>query len=89
MNEDDKYSISDLIGFGIEQKPIEFSSAFDSLITGRIAAAVDDRKQYLAQNVFSAGPEDPDEQDDTNWDDDDLEFEDDDDSADEEEGEDE
>ena len=89
MNEDDKYSIRDLIGFGIEQKPIEFASAFDSLIADRISAAVDDRKQQLAQTVFSAGPEDPDEEDDTDWDDDDLEFEDDEDSEDEQEEEDE
>lgn len=77
MSEDNKYTINDLISFGVEQKPVEFSDAFNSLIVDKLNAAVDYRRQEVAQSMF-AGPEDPDEEDD-GWDDDieDEDFEDD------------
>lgn len=49
-------SVQDLISFSYEQKPIEFQQAFDTLIAGKIAAAVDNKKIEVAQSMFSDQP---------------------------------
>jgi hypothetical protein len=53
---DNEVSVQDLISLSYEQKPIEFQQTFDSLIAGRIAAAVNDRKMQIAQTMFSDQP---------------------------------
>ena len=53
---DNEFSVQDLISLSYEQKPIEFQQAFDSLIAGRIAAAVDNKKVEVAQTMFNDQP---------------------------------
>jgi hypothetical protein len=50
-------TVNDLISLSYDQKPIEFQQAFNSLISGRIAQAVSDRKVEVAQNMFKAEEE--------------------------------
>lgn len=53
-----EYTTSDLVKFSLDQKPIEFENAFKSLLTDRIAMAVDDKKTEMAKTVFSGQEED-------------------------------
>ena len=53
---ENEVSVQDLISLSYEQKPIEFQNAFDSLLAGRIANAVDNRKMEIAQSMFSDQP---------------------------------
>jgi hypothetical protein len=53
-----EYTTSDLVKFSLDQKPIEFEDAFKSLLTDRIAMAVDDKKIEMAKTVFSGQEED-------------------------------
>jgi hypothetical protein len=46
-------TLADLIRFSSEQKPIEFGSAFNSLIANRIEAAIDTKKIEVAQAMFN------------------------------------
>lgn len=50
--ETDKYNVSDLVVSAIDQKPIEFENAFNSIITDRIATAVNDRKIEVSNSMF-------------------------------------
>lgn len=49
--------IADLIGYAVNQNPIEFQQTFNDIVTDRLAQAVDARKIELAQNVFKDAPE--------------------------------
>ena len=53
---DNDISVQDLISLSYDQKPVEFQQAFDSLIAGRITAAVDNKKIEVAQSMFSDQP---------------------------------
>lgn len=48
-----EYKVSDLINFSSSQQPLEFKDAFDSLITKRIEAAVNDRKIEIAKSLYN------------------------------------
>jgi hypothetical protein len=48
-----EYSLSDLIRFSSEQKPIEFGTAFNSLLTSKIESEIDARKIEVAQAMFN------------------------------------
>lgn len=50
--ETDKYNVSDLVVSAIDQKPIEFENAFNSIVTDRIATAVNDRKIEVSNSMF-------------------------------------
>jgi hypothetical protein len=54
MTEENPYTVQDLISLSYEQKPIDFSDAFNSLISNKIADAIDDRKLEVAQTMFAA-----------------------------------
>jgi len=64
-----EFNVSDLIAMSYNQKPIDFEQAFGSLITDRLAQAVETKKTEIAQSMFK-GPEPEDEDDDEEeWDD--------------------
>jgi hypothetical protein len=44
--------IDDLIGFAADEKPVEFQQTFTDIVTDRIAQAIADRKDQIAQNMF-------------------------------------
>lgn len=53
-----EYTLADLIRFSSEQKPIEFGSAFNSLIQSKIETAVDAKKIEVAQAMFNRASDD-------------------------------
>ena len=53
MTEENPYTVQDLISLSYEQKPVEFQGAFNSLITDKIASAIDSRKLEVAQTMFN------------------------------------
>lgn len=53
MLEDDKYDVADLIIHAADQKPTEFESTFDSLLKDRMVAAIQNKKQDIAQSMFN------------------------------------
>lgn len=57
MDEDNKYTLNDLVVFSAGQKPLDFQQAFDDLIVGKIQAAVDNRKLEIAQSMFNTQEE--------------------------------
>lgn len=55
---DNKYDLSDLVVSAIEQKPLDFETAFNDLIVDRIRGAVEDKKIAIAQQMYNYSPED-------------------------------
>jgi hypothetical protein len=49
----DNITTQDLISLAYDQKPIEFQNAFNTLISDRIAQAVDVKKIEVAMSMFS------------------------------------
>lgn len=54
-------TLTDLIKFSSDQKPIEFGNAFNSLIANRIEAAIDAKKIEVAKGMFNPSLEADDE----------------------------
>ena len=52
MVEDNKYDLTDLVVSAIEQKPLDFETAFNDLIVDRIRGAVEDRKIAIAKQMY-------------------------------------
>jgi len=52
MDNDNKYSLNDLITMSAEQKPLEFNQAFDQLMVDKLQAAVENKKIEIAQSMF-------------------------------------
>jgi hypothetical protein len=61
--EDNKYTTDDLVVSAIQQKPVEFENIFGSLMVDRLQAAVETRKQEIAQTMFNPADEESTEQD--------------------------
>ena len=57
MEEDNKYTLNDLITTGAEQKPLEFNQAFDQLMVDRLQSAIENKKIELAQSMFRTAEE--------------------------------
>jgi hypothetical protein len=54
MTEYNKYDLEDLVQATIEQRPSEFQSAFNSLLTDRIQNTIQDKKIEMAQSIYPA-----------------------------------
>jgi hypothetical protein len=63
-----EFNVNDLIALSYGQQPIDFEQAFNSLITDRLAQAVETKKTEIAQSIFK-GLEPEDEDDDEELDD--------------------
>lgn len=61
--DDNKYTTDDLVVSAIQQKPVDFENIFGSLMVDRLHAAVETRKQEIAQTMFSPADEESTEQD--------------------------
>lgn len=46
-------SVSDLIVYSTDQKPIEFQNALNDLLVSKISDAIHDRKIQIAQTMFN------------------------------------
>ena len=53
MDENNKYTVDDLIASAIEQKPTEFEDTFNSLVLDRVQSAVEAKKQEIATSMFN------------------------------------
>ena len=49
----DDVTVQDLISLSYEQKPIEFQNAFNSLMSDKITAAINDKKIEVAQSMYN------------------------------------
>lgn len=49
-----EYTLADLIRFSSEQKPLEFGTAFNSLLASKISDEIDTRKVEVAQRMFNS-----------------------------------
>jgi hypothetical protein len=50
-------SVSDLVISAIDQKPIDFENAFETLIVDRIRNAIENRKIEVAKQMYGYTPE--------------------------------
>ena len=57
MVEDNKYDLTDLVVSAIEQKPLDFESAFNDIIIDKIRDAVEQKKIDIAQQMYGYEPE--------------------------------
>lgn len=55
--DDNKYNTDDLVVSAIQQKPVEFEQIFGELMIDRLQAAVETRKQEIAQTMFNPASE--------------------------------
>ncbi len=53
MDNETTFYVQDLVKFSYEQKPVDFEQAFNSLLSNKIADAVDVKKLEVAQNMFN------------------------------------
>jgi hypothetical protein len=53
MTDNNKYDISNLIVSAIEQKPLDFETAFDNLIVDRLHTAIENKKIEIAQQMYN------------------------------------
>jgi hypothetical protein len=53
MSSEYKYDLEDLINSAIMQKPSEFESAFNDLVTDRLRSAIENKKVEIAQTFYS------------------------------------
>jgi hypothetical protein len=52
MDNDNKYTLNDLVTTSAEQKPLEFNQVFDQLMVDRLQSAVENKKMEIAQSMF-------------------------------------
>ena len=55
---DNKYDLTDLVVSAIEQKPLDFETAFNDIIIDRIRGEVENKKIQIAQQMYNYNPED-------------------------------
>lgn len=52
-----EFSVQDMIGSVLEKQPDQFRTAFNDVMVDKIAAALDIKKQEVAQNYFTTSEE--------------------------------
>jgi hypothetical protein len=57
MTDNYKYELEDLVTTAMEQKPLDFESAFNDLIIGKLQSAINDKKIQVAQQMYGYTPE--------------------------------
>jgi hypothetical protein len=68
-----QHTLADLVKFSSEQKPLEFGSAFSSLIAPKIDSAINTKKIEVAHSMFNNDDSESDESDDSEAGDEDAE----------------
>jgi hypothetical protein len=53
MDNETTFSVQNLVKYSYEQKPVEFEQTFNSLLSDKIASAIDARKLEVAQSMFN------------------------------------
>lgn len=62
--------VADLINFSSNQKPVDFQDAFKSIMQSRVAAAIETKKQEIAQAMFNDPSNDIETEDESEYEDD-------------------
>lgn len=75
MVEDNKYDLTDLVVSAIEQKPLDFETAFNDVIVDRIRGAIEDKKIAIAKQMYNYEPEEETVEPEDEFEDDDAETE--------------
>ena len=57
MVEDNKYDLTDLVVSAIDQKPLDFETAFNDIFVGKLRDAVEQKKIDIAQQMYGYEPE--------------------------------
>lgn len=57
MDNETEYTLNDLLGYSYAEKPVDFAQAFNSLISDKLEAAVNNKKLEIAQGIFAAPEE--------------------------------
>lgn len=57
MIEDNKYDLTDLVVSAIEQKPLDFGTAFNNIFVNKLRDAVEQKKIDIAQQMYGYEPE--------------------------------
>lgn len=52
---DNKYDVSDLVAFAVEQKPLEFEQTFSDLVLDRVRGGVEAKTQQVATQMYGSG----------------------------------
>jgi hypothetical protein len=50
---DNEVTVNDLIAHSFDQQPLEFQNAFNTMMAGKLAAAIDNKKHEVAQSMFN------------------------------------
>ena len=58
MSEDNKYELNDLVISALDQKPLDFETAFNDLVVDRIRSAIENKKIEVAQQMYGYEPSD-------------------------------
>lgn len=59
--ENDKYELTDLISTAVEQRAVDFSDAFNSLVLDKIHDAIEHKKIAIAQQMYGYEPDNSEE----------------------------
>ena len=57
MDNENIYTVTDLLNLAHDQKPIDFEDAFKSLMADKMMAAIDTKKVEIASSLYSAAEE--------------------------------
>ena len=57
MDNENTYTVTDLLNFAHEQKPIDFENAFKSVMADKMVAAIDAKKLEVASSLYSSAEE--------------------------------
>jgi tRNA A37 threonylcarbamoyladenosine modification protein TsaB len=54
MDNENAYTVTDLLSFAHEQKPLDFETAFKSVMADKMVAAIDAKKLEVASSLYSS-----------------------------------
>ena len=54
---DNKYDVTDLISSALEQKPVDFQTAFNDILLDRVRNVIDIKKNEVSQKMFGGSQE--------------------------------
>jgi hypothetical protein len=57
MDNENTYTVTDLLSFAHQQKPIDFENAFTSIMADKMIAAIDAKKVEVASSLYSSAEE--------------------------------
>lgn len=57
MDDENIYTVTDLLTLAHDQKPIDFEDAFKGIMANKMMAAIDARKIEIASSLYSADEE--------------------------------